>query len=637
MITLTSYQTTTVLPNPEWHDNEQITGEITIKRTANGATYTYIKSKNNRRRLVFQFQLTRPKSLELKAFIDAYFSSIIGLTDHEGHQWLGNLLNNPFEFEALTGEAQNIQLEFEGIKQGEFPMTCIESLPDPGADRVVFWDDSENACKWLTISTGLQIIAANLTTKDSEIVHNNLSGYDAAKHVTLPGTLASVLSDHNLAAHTGLGLFDSSSDVDHDNVTNTHNLTTDINHNTITNNHNLTTDIDHDSLLNFVATKHFDTTSLTAGSVIISNGTTFVEDNVGLLFDIGNNRLGIGSALPQKNLHIESITPTIRLCDTNAATDGGVSTLIEFYRGNNINRVGYLAMDSSGNDILTLATEYADGEIRLRTGNSVDRLIIDKDGNVSILENATFSGTGHDSFTDFVGNKHIDHTGVEIATAATSGISGGGTIASTRNLALNINGLTGESAIVAADTIPFYDATAGNIRKVTLTELASALGTADEKVKIDAGATAGYLGAAAGDGVLRTSGGIAYADGGDFVTLTTNPGYVDRGDPNAWDITEATMTLDYGWYDLDLSSIVPTGTTAVSLLVYQKCSATNAGTSFRKKGHTNGFNVPAIYSQVANIANKLSMVVACDANRVIQYSGPATITDLDILVKGWFV
>ena len=36
--------------------------------------------------------------------------------------------------------------------------------------------------------------------------------------------------------------------IDHNNLTNTHNLTTDIDHNTITNTHNLTTDIDHGSI-----------------------------------------------------------------------------------------------------------------------------------------------------------------------------------------------------------------------------------------------------------------------------------------------------------------------------------------------------------------------------------------------------
>jgi len=38
--------------------------------------------------------------------------------------------------------------------------------------------------------------------------------------VSLPNTIANVLSDHNLAAHTALGLFDESSDVDHNATTN---------------------------------------------------------------------------------------------------------------------------------------------------------------------------------------------------------------------------------------------------------------------------------------------------------------------------------------------------------------------------------------------------------------------------------
>ncbi|KKN31689.1 hypothetical protein LCGC14_0821540 [marine sediment metagenome] len=121
-------------------------------------------------------------------------------------------------------------------------------------------------------------------------------------------------------------------------------------------------------------------------------------------------KLGLGTAAPRKDLHIETTVPTIRLSASDAATDLEVATLIEFYRGNNVNRVGYLAMDSWANDILALATDYPDGELRLRTGSAVDRLTIDKDGNVgiglvnpgSLLEiagtlrvqgNATFDGT----------------------------------------------------------------------------------------------------------------------------------------------------------------------------------------------------------------------------------------------------
>ena len=81
----------------------------------------------------------------------------------------------------------------------------------------------------LTFSTGLTNTAQTITTNDSQINHNILQ------------------NTHNLTT-----------DIDHDTITNNHNLTTDIDHNTITNNHNLTTDIDHDLLTNFVADEHID-------------------------------------------------------------------------------------------------------------------------------------------------------------------------------------------------------------------------------------------------------------------------------------------------------------------------------------------------------------------------------------------
>lgn len=95
-------------------------------------------------------------------------------------------------------------------------------------------------------------------------------------------------------------------------------------------------------------------------------------------------KVGIGTASPQKSLHISHGIPSIRLSDTNATNDQQVAGLIEFYRGDTTNRVGYVAMDSTTNNILALATDYTNGEIRLRTGNAADRLTIDKDGNVGI-------------------------------------------------------------------------------------------------------------------------------------------------------------------------------------------------------------------------------------------------------------
>jgi len=48
------------------------------------------------------------------------------------------------------------------------------------------------------------------------------------------------------------------------------------------------------------------------------------------------------------------------------------------------------------------------------------------------------------------------------------------------------------------------------------------------QVQIDTAANPDYIGAGAGDGVLRTGAGITYTDGGDFVTLTADPSTIDH-------------------------------------------------------------------------------------------------------------
>ena len=60
----------------------------------------------------------------------------------------------------------------------------IEDLSDPGADRVFFWDDSETKTDWLTVGTGLQIVTTTLSTKDSEINHDQLLNFAANEHFT---------------------------------------------------------------------------------------------------------------------------------------------------------------------------------------------------------------------------------------------------------------------------------------------------------------------------------------------------------------------------------------------------------------------------------------------------------------------
>ena len=107
-------------------------------------------------------------------------------------------------------------------------------------------------------------------------------------------------------------------------------------------------------------------------------------NNAARMTILANGNVGIGTALPQKKVHIESSFACLRLSDSDAANDQEVNTLIEFYRGNNTNRVGYLAMDSTSNDIMALATEYAAGILQFRTGSGVAAMTIDASQRVGI-------------------------------------------------------------------------------------------------------------------------------------------------------------------------------------------------------------------------------------------------------------
>lgn len=57
------------------------------------------------------------------------------------------------------------------------------SLADPGADRIMFWDDSAGTVTWLAPSTGISISGTNITTNDAQIDHDALSNFVANEHI----------------------------------------------------------------------------------------------------------------------------------------------------------------------------------------------------------------------------------------------------------------------------------------------------------------------------------------------------------------------------------------------------------------------------------------------------------------------
>ena len=123
------------------------------------------------------------------------------------------------------------------------------------------------------------------------------------------------------------------------------------------------------------------------------------------------------------------------------------------------------------------------------------------------------SSVENTALSTWVGSANITTLGT-VATgiweATDIGISHGGTGQSTAQAA--INALSAVGAATNEHVLTKDTGTGNAIWKVSA-------GATGEKVKVDVGATADYIGAASNDGVLRTTTGLSYVDGGNFVTL----------------------------------------------------------------------------------------------------------------------
>lgn len=114
--------------------------------------------------------------------------------------------------------------------------------------------------------------------------------------------------------------------------------------------------------------------------------------------------------------------------------------------------------------------------------------------------------------------------------------------------------------------------------------------------------------------------------------------YTDRGDPAAWDFDVDDLTTDGTWRDLDLSSIVPAGATAVHLFVKIRDDNIDRVFLLKEKGNANDYNVTAMRTQVANLYIPYDCIVSCDGNRKLEYwASNITWTQILIIVRGWFI
>ena len=149
----------------------------------------------------------------------------------------------------------------------------------------------------------------------------------------------------------------------------------------------------------------------------------------------------------------------------------------------------------------------------------------------SELSNTLFSSSAqvdHDSTTNFVANEHIDHTSVSITAGA--GLTGGGTIASTRDIAVgagtgvtvNANDVAIGQAVSTTSNVKFANITGSNISG---SSLLGVVGTATQGT-IDIHSLSGYV---ANENIDHTS-----------VTMTAGAGLTGGG------TIAATRTLAVG-------------------------------------------------------------------------------------------
>lgn len=120
MFVIRSFETTIVLPSPEWGNSSALAASVQVLRTMDGNAYVYNKDRQDRRKLQWSFIVSRNKAIELRNFIEYYCSSLMIIMDHNGDTYLAYLQNNPFEAnngERAGGfpgdETQQVTLEFE--------------------------------------------------------------------------------------------------------------------------------------------------------------------------------------------------------------------------------------------------------------------------------------------------------------------------------------------------------------------------------------------------------------------------------------------------------------------------------------------------------------------------------------------
>ena len=213
---------------------------------------------------------------------------------------------------------------------------------------------------------------------------------------------------------------------------------------------------------------------LTTGSILFTDSVgQIAQDNTNLFWDNTNKRLRIGTGnAPIAPLDVMGNVRTLKLI----LSRGGIGIQEPFIEKTDNKGMGFFTLDNhrlnisvggnfdfkAGNMVTTgnlnvndatlsgqinltdasiniITATNVNGDLRLGAGGGTNDLKIDKNGNVDIFENLTMGGAilgggaGHDQFSDFVANEHINWTSTSnnlstTGTAATGALTATGVL-----------------------------------------------------------------------------------------------------------------------------------------------------------------------------------------------------------------
>lgn len=204
--------------------------------------------------------------------------------------------------------------------------------------------------------------------------------------------------------------------------------------------------VNHNLLLNYVANQHIDhsTVSISAGTGLSGGGDITTSRTISMPNTGTAGTYGSASQVPVFTTDVQG-----RVSSVTNTTISVTSTSISDFNEAAQDAVGNILTDTASVDFT-----YSDA------GNTISAAVLP-------------AGVDHNSLQNFVANKHIDHSGVNIVTGSTSGLSGGGDITASRTL-LVAPDLATSTTVASGDLLLVADVSASNVlRNVTAGSIAA--------------------------------------------------------------------------------------------------------------------------------------------------------------------